>query len=73
MIAKDSGSVAQTRQAAGTAKAGIAVEAVHLAGSALVTGGLAVVLTAIAVPVSVGMGVTWGVRTLAKKLRGNDQ
>lgn len=70
MIAKDSGTAAQTRQAE-TASAGSALEAMHLVGSTIVTGGVAVVLTAIAIPVSLGMGMAWGARTLGRKLKGS--
>ena len=72
MIAKDSGTAAQTRQAE-TAKAGGAIEAVHLVGSTIVTGGVAVVLTAVAVPVSLGMGMAGGVRALGRKLWGSNK
>jgi hypothetical protein len=40
-------------------------EAAHLAGSAVVTGGVAAVLLLIAVPVSIGMGL----RALSRRLR----
>lgn len=74
MIAEDSGTVTQARPAQQPAEAGraTATEALHMAGSAIVTGGIAVVLTAVAIPISLGMGVAWGVRSIAKKLRGTE-
>ena len=42
--------------------AGQAVEAVHLIGSGVLTGGIAVALTLIAIPVSLGMGLVWSAR-----------
>ncbi|MBK5265368.1 MAG: hypothetical protein JJE34_09085 [Alphaproteobacteria bacterium] len=50
-----------------------AEEAVHLAGSAVVTGGVAAMLLLVAVPVSIGLGVLWGVQSLGKRLRGTGE
>jgi cytochrome c oxidase assembly factor CtaG len=44
-------------------------EAVHMAGSAVVTGGVAAVLLLIAVPVSIGMGL----RALSRRLRNPEK
>lgn len=46
-----------------------ATEAAHLAGSALVTGAVAVLLTAIAIPVSVGMGIAWSAKAITRRVR----
>jgi len=44
-------------------------EAARLAGSAVVTGGVAAILLLVAVPVSIGLGVMLGVQSLGKRLR----
>ena len=49
--------------------AAIAGEAARLAGSAVVTGGVATILVLVAIPVSIGLGVMLGVRSLNKRLR----
>lgn len=46
-----------------------AAEAAHLAGSAVVTGAVALVLTVVAIPVSAGLGIAWGVKALARRVR----
>lgn len=50
--------------------AGQAVEAAHLIGSGVLTGGIAIALTLIAIPVSLGMGIAWGARAIAKRVQG---
>lgn len=70
MGVKDTGIAAQARKAEETAASTDPVEAVHLVGSGLVTGVVALVLTAIAIPVSLGMGLAWGARALASRVRG---
>lgn len=47
-----------------------AVETLHLAGSSIVTGGVAAILAVIAIPVSIGLGAAWAVRAAARRLRG---
>ena len=47
-----------------------AAEALHLAGSSIVTGGVAALLAVIAIPVSIGLGTAWAVRAAARRLRG---
>lgn len=47
-----------------------AVEALHLAGSSIVTGGVAAILAVIAIPVSIGLGAAWAARAVAHRLRG---
>ena len=47
-----------------------AVETLHLAGSSIVTGGVAALLAVIAIPVSIGLGAAWAVRAAARRLRG---
>jgi hypothetical protein len=47
-----------------------AVETLHLAGSSIVTGGVAALLALIAIPVSIGLGAAWGARAVARRLRG---
>lgn len=54
---------------AGAAQAEKAAEAAHVAGSAVVTGAVAAVLAFVAIPVSVGLGIAWGVKTLARRVR----
>ncbi len=50
--------------------AGQAVEAAHLVGSGVLTGGIAIALTLIAIPVSLGMGLAWGARAIVKRVQG---
>jgi len=47
-----------------------AAEGLHLAGSAVITVGVAALLAVIAIPVSIGIGVAWGVRSIARRARG---
>ena len=47
-----------------------AVEAAHLIGSGVLTGGIAIALTIIAIPVSLGMGLAWGARAIARHVQG---
>jgi hypothetical protein len=47
-----------------------AAEGLHLAGSAIVTGGVAALLAVIAIPISIGIGVAGGVRSIARRSRG---
>lgn len=65
---RDVGEVAEADNA--VTPAAHAEEAVHLAGSAVVTGVLAAMLVVVAVPVSIGMGVLWGAQSIGKRWRG---
>lgn len=47
-----------------------AAEAAHLAGSAVVTGAVAVLLAVIAIPVSVGLGIAWSAKAIARRIQG---
>lgn len=73
MTVKD---VVTVKDAAGASKSqpkalpGQAAEAAHMIGSTAVTGGVAIALTIIAIPVSLGMGLAWGVRSIARRVRG---
>lgn len=49
-----------------------AAETLHLAGSTIVTGGVAALLAVIAIPVSIGLGAAWAFRTAARRLRGKE-
>lgn len=64
-------------EAAETGKAGtpaaIAGEAARLAGSAVVTGGVAAILLLVAVPISIGLGVMVGVKSVSKRLRNTGE
>jgi hypothetical protein len=54
-----------------TDAAGQAVEAAHLIGSGVLTGGIAVALTLIAIPVSLGVGLAWSARAIVRRVQGN--
>lgn len=70
MISRDASEVAQHTNA--TEPAGQPAEAVHYIGAAILTGGVAVVLAVVAIPLSLGLGAKWCVRALTRKLRGKN-
>lgn len=43
-------------------------EAAHLAGSAILTAGVAAVLVVVAIPASIGLGIAGAVRSIRKRL-----
>lgn len=57
-------------EGSGSTPLGKAAEGMHLAGSAIATGGVAIILAAIAIPVSIGLGTAWGIRALTRRLQG---
>src|SRR3546814_2913118 len=65
MISRNGSSAVKADQA--EAPVSQAVEAMHMAGSAVVTGGVAAVLIVVAIPVSLGLGIAWGARSIGKK------
>ena len=70
MVVRETSAASQDK-AAGTGDAAEqAVEAAHLAGSALVTGAVAVILTVVAIPVSIGLGLALGTKKLLRRGRG---
>jgi hypothetical protein len=60
--------MAQANKADSPAPADQMTEAVHMIGSALVTGGIAAILVLAAIPVSIGLGARWGLRAAGKRL-----
>lgn len=71
MTVENASAATQANQDEPIAAAGQAVEAAHLIGSGVLTGGIAIALTLIAIPVSLGMGLAWGARTLARRVQGD--
>src|SRR3546814_7873916 len=65
MISRNGSSAVKADQA--EAPVSQAVEAMHMAGSAVVTGGVAAVLIVVAIPVSLGLGIAWGARSIGQK------
>src|SRR3546814_4712182 len=65
MISRNGSSAVKADQA--EAPVSQAVEAMHMAGSAVVTGRVAAVLIVVAIPVSLGLGIAWGARSIGKK------
>lgn len=70
MTVKDTSPPRETQSKAVSERAEEATEAVHLAGSAVVTGAVAVLLTVIAIPVTLGLGVVLGAKALVRRVRG---
>ena len=70
MISDNADAATRASQGQPADVAGQAVEAAHLIGSGVLTGGIAVALTLIAIPVSLGMGMAWGARAIAKHMQG---
>src|SRR3546814_5681520 len=65
MISRNGSSAVKADQA--EAPVSQAVEALHMAGSAVVTGGVAAVLIVVAIPVSLGLGIAWAARSIGTK------
>lgn len=42
-------------------------EAIHMIGTAIVTGSIAAILVLVAIPVSLGLGMKWGMHSIGKK------
>lgn len=70
MTNDNAGAATGASQAQPTDAAKQAAEAAHLIGSGVVTGGIAIALTLIAIPVSLGMGLAWSAREIAKRVQG---
>lgn len=69
-MSSDGGHGARSPGTDAAAPAGQAAEAAHMIGSAVVTGGVAAVLVLAAIPVSIGLGMAWGLRALRGKAGG---
>lgn len=70
MTVKDAGTAAPTSPDQRTTQPEQAVEAAHLIGSGVLTGGIAIVLTVIAIPVALGLGLARGAKSIAQRVRG---
>ena len=71
MTNDDTGTATRASQGQPEDAAGQAVEAAHLIGSGVLTGGIAIALTLIAIPVSLGMGLAWSARAIARRMQGD--
>ena len=71
MIRDTEGPPTPAAESEARAPASYAVEAMEMTGSTIVTGAVALALTAIAIPVAIGLGVTQAIRSMTRARNGD--